>query len=153
PITKESYVRVKTSTSVVILIGSLILTFGFFGPERWFPADVARDGTILIGYVLCLVSFGTIVWLQYQTTSTREVNNLILLGASAFLTTFQARVFTAELQMVNSVTYTVTTKSEKIEHARVLRSSSSGFILLAHKRILFIPQSEIKEVKSTSRFE
>src|SRR5262249_12399857 len=66
---------------------------------------------------------------------------------------FWAGIFVAEWQMINLDTYTVATiKGASIENARLLRASSAGFILFADERVLFIPQSQIAQIKATPKF-
>jgi urate oxidase len=76
-----------------------------------------------------------------------------MLGVVAIGNTLQAGVFTALLEMSNYKTFDIIVKDQAspIEDVRILRSSSSGFILFAKEQIFFVPQGEIRQVRSSKR--
>jgi hypothetical protein len=44
-----------------------------------------------------------------------------------------------------------TTKDQSLQNARILRSSSTGFLLMVDRKILLIPNSELKQISSSAQ--
>jgi hypothetical protein len=61
---------------------------------------------------------------------------------------FQAGLFVGDAAAISPDTYNVVTQQQPIDNARIIRSSSSGFILFVDGKAMFVPQSEIVSVKS-----
>jgi hypothetical protein len=136
-------------TAALLLIGGALSIWGIFhyGP-RSSEAQLVENGAILIGFTISGAAFSGWSLQRYRITGVYEWREVSALLFVAFSTLFQAGSFTAALELSDRVTYMVNTKSDVIESARILRSSSAGFVLAANGLVIFVPQAEIKSVKS-----
>ena len=66
---------------------------------------------------------------------------------------FTAGLFASEVEAADNRTYQVTSKSETIPAAHILRTSSNGFIISVNGIVQFIPQAEIKLIKANEKME
>jgi hypothetical protein len=115
-------------------------------------SNIVRAGLILVGAILFWGAWSVQSFLHYKTSGSRKVQDFVFLGLASFVIFFQAGTFVAEWETINDDTYTIATiKGASIENVRLLRASSVGFIFLADERILFIPQSQIAQIKATPK--
>lgn len=148
----ETSVRHSTRTSkFVTWIGAALFVLGLATPEQ-LADEIYRVGVTLIGLILLWGAWSVRPFLDYKTSGIAKAHDIAFLVLLPFLIFYYAGTFVAAWQMTQSNTYTITTiKSASIENARLLRTSSAGVILLAEEKILFIPQSQIAQIKSTPK--
>jgi hypothetical protein len=130
----------------------LSLLLGYFG-RSFIHDDVLRVAGLLVGYIFASICVSVYAFLFYKMSSNVKASHILFVAVLACDAFFWAGVLVVELQMEVGDTYIITTKDKEhqlIQNARILRSSSAGFILLADKTIYFIPHSEITKIKSTA---
>jgi len=160
PVSEMSIRRSMRTNKFVALIGATLfllasvtpeLLLASFIPEK-FIYEMVVYGVALAGLVLLWGGCSVRSFLQYKISGIAKAPDLAILVLTPFVIFFYAGIFVAEWEMVKRDTYTITTtKSASIENARLLRTSSAGFILRVEEQILFIPQSQIAEIKSTPK--
>jgi hypothetical protein len=130
---------------VIAGVGAALSMWGIirFSPRTLEP-QLLDNAAILLGFVLSASAFASRVW-DGQAWNWRNATSLIIVWS---IIMFQAGVCQAALDMTDRFKYAVSTKSGVIDNARILRSSSSGLLLLADGKIRFVPQGEVKDVTS-----
>jgi hypothetical protein len=130
----------------IALAGAALSTWGIFhfSPRTLVP-EYEANAAILVGFVLSGSAFTAKVRSQPHYVNLR---NLSTLAFGWFVIAFQAGVWQASAELSDRFKYTVSTKSGVIDNVRILRASSSGFLLASEGKIIFIPQAEIKDVTS-----
>jgi hypothetical protein len=141
--------RFASSTWSLVLVaglGGALSSWGIvhFTPRTTVP-ELEYNIAILIGFVLSGSAFAVMATKMRAFADWRNVAALCF-GWSAIA--FQAGVCQAAVELSDRLKYTVSTKSGVIADARILRASSSGFLLALGERVVFIPQGEVKEVTS-----
>jgi hypothetical protein len=141
----------KDATPVHVLttavIGSAISLIGIFRVSfRSLDPQLSDNSLILIGFVMGGSALASRVWGKPEARS--DWRNLAVLGLGWSAIAFQAGVCQAALDLSDRFKYSVSTKSGVIDNARILRSSSSGFLLAVDGKIRFVPHGEIKDVTS-----
>src|ERR1043165_226070 len=131
------------------IIGGALILWGTsrFGPRSHEP-ELMENGAILLGMVISLSAFLTWTLDRYRQTNQWDWRDTAVLLLISFGTAFQAGMLMVSLELSDRITYTVTTKSDLLEHARLLRSSSTGFILAVNGSVMFVPLAEVKTIKS-----
>jgi len=156
-------------TAIAIVGAAISLTGFMFGSEIFHDA-IIEDFVTLLGLMIIGVGALAFIRMRYAAEGSLEVGTKVrfkLWGAEVraevsgpftialaalvfFGTIFQAGIWTSDLALINPKTFSVTTKDGRLQNARILRASSSGFLIAADQRIIFIPQGEVKEVKSST---
>lgn len=138
--------RVKITWLQVLLagLGGTLSTWGIihFQPRTLDP-QLTQNFAILIGFILPWAAYTSRVMASEGAPSWSKLA-WIALGWWAVI--FQAGICQVAVELGDRFMYIVTTKTGVIENARILRSSSAGFLLAVDGRISFIPQGEIKVV-------
>src|SRR5262249_22934535 len=151
PASELSVHRSRRTNKIVMWIGVGIFFIASCNPGQ-FISDIVGAGAQLVGVLLFWSAWSLQSSLDYKTSGVAKADDLIFGVLAAFLIFFQAGAFVAEWEMISYDTYTVsTTKGGSIENARLLRSSSAGFIVFAEERVLFIPQSQIARIMATPK--
>jgi hypothetical protein len=144
--------RSRRTSKVFMWIGVGIFFIASLIPER-FISEIVGTGARLVGALLFWSAWSLQSSLDYKSSGVVKAGDLISVVLVPLLIFFWAGIFVAEWQMINLDTYTVATiNGAPIENARLLRASSAGFILFAEERVLFIPQSQIAQIKATPKF-
>jgi hypothetical protein len=99
---------------------------------------------ILVGFLLGASAFASVVW-DKKAWHWRNMTALVFVWS---IIVFQAGICQAALDLSDRFKYTVSTKSGVIDNARILRTSSTGFLLLVDGKIRFVPHGEVKDVTS-----
>jgi hypothetical protein len=126
----------------------LLLGLGMF---HYGLSDNAR--TTLFATISCIVIMAD-AYISYKAKGTLSTNRIVLLCGVGLGTVFVLGQLSAYWQIFSMYSYTITTKNSPptIAKARVVRSSSSGFIISTISddnktaTIRFIPISELKEI-------
>jgi hypothetical protein len=111
-------------------------------PQFW------ENLALLLGLAFGGAYFTAWVRLRQRSTGSTDQIDKVILAASLTVTMFQAGMFSAAIELIDRYTYLVSTKAGVINHARILRSSSAGFLLSFEGKVMFIPQGEIRSVMS-----
>jgi hypothetical protein len=138
---------------ILVGAGSILAGYSLFRVDsRSTEPDLAMHGLAVLGLAVSTSSFFAWTRRRRSQSGSWEGYDLIVLAITLFITTFEAGAFVAALELSDRVTYVVSTKSTGvIDDARILRSSSSGFLLATPNGIVFIPQGEIKAVNSKAK--
>jgi hypothetical protein len=143
----------KPTPAKIIAMGVFGVAISSVGLFYWSPRtlepQLIENGAVLFGLVIS--GTASLIWMleRQKQTGLWEWQNSAVLLFCLFGATWQAGSFTAAVELADRFTYTVATKAGVLPGVRILRSSSSGFILAtAPSRLMFIPQSEIKSVTS-----
>lgn len=139
----------EAQTLCFIAAGGAIAIFGLFllSPRTSSP-QLTENAAVLVGLLLSSTTFLSWIRLKKDVRGYWEGRDLILAAFALFTVTFQAGSFAAALELSDRFRYIISTKSGVLEDARILRSSSAGFLLSVQQDILFIPQGEIRNVRS-----
>jgi hypothetical protein len=116
-----------------------------FSPRTLEP-QLLENGAILVGFAI--TGTAAVLWRLHEN---RRLNwrVFVLFIAASVITVFQAGSLTAALQLPDRFTYTVSTKDGDMLHGvRILHSASGGLIFVQDGHIIFLPQAEIKSVRS-----
>jgi hypothetical protein len=149
PMSETSIRRSMRTSKFVMWIGGILFALGLAPFEGW-ADEIVRYGVALVGLILLWGAWSVRSFLDYKTSGIAKQHDLAFLVLVPFVIFFYTGKFVAAWQRSQDDTYTITTiNSASIENARLLRTSSAGVILLAEERILFIPQSQIAQIKST----
>jgi hypothetical protein len=152
PVSGRSTQRSMRTSTVVMWIGIAVFLLASFLHEPLI-SNIVRAGLILAGAILCWGAWSVQSFLHYKTSGSGKAQDFVSLGLASFVIFFQAGTFVAEWEMINDDTYTIATiKGASIENVRLLRASSAGFIFFAEERIVFIPQSQIAQIKATPKW-
>jgi hypothetical protein len=152
PASEMSIHRSRRTSKFVRWIGLSVFFLALLIP-RPFISDIVRDGFLLVGSILVWGAGSFQSSLDYKTSGVAKAHDLVFAVLVPFVIFFQAGTFVAEWQMITLDTYTIATiNGASIENARLLRASSAGFILFAEERVLFIPQSQIAQIRATPKF-
>lgn len=158
--------------TAIAIVGAAISVTGFVFGSQIFENAIREDLVTLLGLMIIGAAALAFIRMRYAAEGSLEVGTKVrfmLPGAAGelrmevsgpftialaalvlFATIFQAGICTSELALKSPKTFSVTTKDGRLQNARILRASSSGFLIAADKRIIFIPQGEVKEVKSST---
>jgi hypothetical protein len=134
--------------SGVIGSGMLVLWGVWQVQPRGIEPQLTENLVMLIGFAMGGAYFLAFMRQRRKTSGTWDYKDMIVFSASLFVTTFQAGVCAAAIERLDRVTYTVNTKAGVFNKVRVLRSGSSGFLLDIDGQVMFVPQGEIRSVKS-----
>jgi hypothetical protein len=140
----------KTSLSITALIGGAIVIYATFGERSAFGNEVIQNVILLFGMAISASGLGGWWWIRYKQGSS-TIGFFAPLTIVVFGTVFQAGIFTDALEMIDRKTYSVITTTGSINDARILRSSSVGFIISADRKIIFLPHSQIKELRANAQ--
>jgi hypothetical protein len=127
------------------LLGTGFTFLGIFGPKLLDISESVANAIILIGLCISLSGFSGWAWARYEAFGIVR-GDIVLFILLAVATIFQAGLFTASFEMASGRTYQVSTARGVIDGVRILKSSSAGFVLLADNRVMFVPQSQIREI-------
>lgn len=138
---------------LVVFVGMVIATIYIFFPQfapKQFLSDRLAAGFFVIAAVLLLL----VEYADYQKRSKFEVSELFVSFVISFFAIYYLGRAVAEYEI-----YTVKTTYEfKLKDlvqpivGKILRSSSTGFIIYVDDRIMFLPQGEIKRVRAVAEF-
>lgn len=125
-------------------IGGTLSTWGIihFQPRTLDP-QLSQNFAILIGFILPWAAYTSRV---IALAGAPRWSNLAWIALGWWAVIFQAGICQVSVELADRFLYIVNTKTGVIENARILRSSSAGFLLAVNGRISFIPQGEIKAV-------
>ena len=133
-----------------VVIGGAISMWGII---RFYPRTIepqlAENGAILLGFVVSSAAFFGLIHLRRQGGGKWNSGGQVAMVFCLAATTFQAGVFTAAIELSDRFTYSLNTKSGIIENVRIIRSSSSGFIVFFNEKIMFVPQGEVRGIESS----
>jgi hypothetical protein len=94
---------------------------------------------LMIAYLAAAVS-----WLKYETLSIEWIVTLVF---TTCLTVSFYGGYTAQQQAYYSKTkYSIVTKSGAFSDVRMVRTSSSGFLISSEKIIMFVPAGEVRYI-------
>jgi len=151
PVSETSIRRSMRTSKFVAGIGFTLFVLASVALDK-FTNERVELGVTLVGLILLWGALSVLSFLDYKTSGIAKAYDLAYLVPLPFVIFFYTGTFVAAWQMTQLDTYTITTiKSASIENARLLRTSSTGVILLAEEKILFIPQSQIAQIKSTPK--
>ena len=154
PMSETSIQRAMRTANILATIGVGVNVLAQFirTPFIHEAHEALRIGGILVGFIFFGIGWSLRTILRYNASGIAKASDLVVVAVTALAVFYNAGRFMAEWQMIIGDTYAITTKGapRPIENVRLLRSSSAGFILLAEGRILFIPHSEITQIKSTT---
>lgn len=130
------------------LAGAVISSWGIvnFSPRTLDP-QLLENLAILIGFLLTASAFAGMVW-DKQVWHWRNISALVFVWSVIM---FQVGVCQAALDLRGRFKYVVSTKSGVIDGARILRTSSSGFLLFVDDKIRFVPHGEVKDISSAQQ--
>jgi hypothetical protein len=155
PMSETSIRHSMRTSNFVASIGAILFLLGSVPILEKLIGEITAVGAALVGLILLWGAWSVRSFLDYKTSGTgiAKVHDIAFLVLLPFVIFYYAGTLVAAWQMtIQDDTYTITTiKSDSIENARLLRTSSAGVILFAEKQILFIPQSQIAQIKSTPR--
>ena len=84
------------------------------------------------------------MWLH---TGRMQTSTIVMLTVFFLFTIFWMRGWVADHHAFHSGTlYKVTTKDGEYDKVRLVRSSSSGFVISRDKQIIYLPAGEIKSI-------
>jgi hypothetical protein len=132
------------------ILGSAISIVCMFSPAGLLMPASIQNFVLLLGFVILsagALAFGTENADKTGRWNPKDVVLIIFIGIG---TIFQAGLSASLLEIENPLVYTVRTKETELQNVRILRSSSSGFILSVDGRVVFIPHEEIKSISSTT---
>lgn len=136
---------------VVFAVLSFLLTFPILiftsSPIR---SSVLLDIILLIGFLFASAGGLGHLWISHQEGTIVDPLGWYLIGfGSLFVVFFQSGIVMAGIQMEDTrELYSLSTKSGVIINAKILRTSSSGFIVYSDRSVQFIPLAEIRSVKT-----
>jgi hypothetical protein len=130
-----------------LLLAALGATLSIWGiihfQPRTLDPQLPQNFAILIGFILPWAAYTSRV---IALEGAPRWSNLAWIALGWWAVIFQAGICQVSVELADRFMYIVNTKTGVIENARILRSSSAGFLLAVDGRILFIPQGEIKAV-------
>jgi hypothetical protein len=131
---------------VILLVSCLLFLVGLFLPQY---ISVMGLFSLYFGIFLFGSYFlGAINWLKHETLS---IEWIITLTFVTCMTSFIYGGYTAQQQAFYATTkYNLVTKSGAFSNVRIVRASSSGFIISSDRTILFIPAGEVRYVMTLS---
>jgi len=133
---------------VIYLIGGALGWFALFGPKTYLQSHLSQDAVMLLVGVLGLFGLVTQWWLKFSVLGDKNVAEISFIAMFTIGTIFLAGSVVSDLQLSSIDTYDVTTKTGVLQKTRIIRSSSTGFILFVDGRALFVPGSEVLLLKS-----
>ena len=141
--------RFGKSTPRLILIGGVGVLLAWWGVVHAHPRtldpELLENLAILVGFLLSAAAFAGHLWRRPLFANWANLGALAFMW---FMISVQAGMCQAALELSDRFKYAVSTKSGVIDNARILRTSSSGFLLAVEGKIVFVPHGEIKEVSS-----
>jgi hypothetical protein len=98
-------------------------------------------------YCMSLI-YGVLTYIGFKATETIRPNRIVLCMGPLILGTYYFGQATAHHEIfLSQQFYTIITKETSIQRARLVRSSSNGFIISVDEgNIRFIPTGEIKQI-------
>jgi hypothetical protein len=142
---KIAWAIVSGFTSIVIV---LVIIHWFF------PQLVAKhtpiDGPVAIFSVVMAIVVLAIEHADFKRTKRFSISTgLYTLFMTVFALYYAGRAVAEHEIYTVKTTYDFTVKDGPPLVGKILRASSSGFIIFSDERVMFLPQGEIKQVKAT----
>jgi hypothetical protein len=140
--------KIELRANIFYVIGGAMIVLSFVSQTLMLPGFVvAMLG--FFGFVVGAIGGAAKAWLTSKAGKPQLPQDVTLLVFMAIGVVFGAGMVACQLELRDSATYRITTKQETIEGAHIIRSSSSGFIVVIDKTITFIPQAEVRELKAS----
>jgi hypothetical protein len=136
--------RAIWTTYVVLIFAGVLAWVSLFG----LSSHLSQDSGMLIAMIFGLFALVSRLWLRFKALGDRSAYSTSFATLLSVLTVFQAGLVVCDLQIASIDTYNFNTKSGPINEARIIRSSSNGFILFVDGRSMFLPLSEVLNLKS-----
>lgn len=140
---------VNRTVNISIPVSGLPLAVALLYPSQpGIPKAVLLDCAIVISFLILAVAMSLRLWMRAVLDEERGLytSAMVVCAATVALMVYCGRA-TAWYQMFRGHTYTVVTKKEVFKEAHVLRSSSSGFIIVVAGFIRFLPAAELLEIR------
>jgi hypothetical protein len=153
---RETSGRRRIAGAFVSFVAAILLVIAviyFFFPQ-YAPKHLLIDRLIALLAVPMAILLLAVEYTDFKTTKKILASGAFLAFVTSVLGLYYLGRAVAEHEIyVVKTTYNFTVKDlyEPIV-GKILRSSSSGFIVFADDRIMFIPQGEIKRIKATAEF-
>lgn len=127
---------------VILFVSTTFFAVGLFLP-RYFSVlglfSICFSVSCLFGY-----AYGFIVWKRTGTISAQVAFSLVVF--TLITTTFVGAYYAQQQAYYAKTTYDFVTKTDTYSGARIIRASSSGFLIARQRTIIFVPMGEIKSV-------
>jgi hypothetical protein len=129
--------------SAILFLLLLLTGAGFL--VRIDPRDISGPSLLLMCVVLMTI-LGRISHHEWKKSGKLDRKFVYFFIVMATLAPVIGGIAVVRQQLEDDARYEVITKSGGLSKARMLRSSSSGFILEYEGRILFVPSGEVRSV-------
>lgn len=151
PLTETRTKKIKQRANLYYLVGGGLVVLGFFVQKIPWISEFFGDFLAFFGFVLGGVGVVFNVWLSSESDGSPTTEHMMLSGMVLIGLFFTAGMLACQLELDDTKIYKITTSAETIEGARILRSSSTGFIIVKDKVVRFIPQTQVRDITSLTK--
>lgn len=148
PWTREREKKFYRRSNTLLIIGGVFVVVAFAAEAFHVLPTLAIAMPGFFGFLLCSIGLVLGMMVRQKKDQPQKPENFGLLCFVIVGLIFTAGMVACDLEISEKTTYQVTTKNEVIENVHILRSSSSGFVILANDKVNFIPQGEVKRIIS-----
>jgi hypothetical protein len=126
----------------------------FISPRPYVPRFFGSDGFIFLVMILSVLWLSVIIFVRYEQARAvygSEVSSLVVL---IVLTVFNAgRLEAHEEIFAKKDLYEIVLKDSTIKDARIVRTSSSGFIIAINGIVKYLPKDEVRMLSAQTQIE
>ncbi len=140
--------RMILTVKVIYLIAGILAWFGLLGSKHYLPSHLSQDAVMLLAFMLGIFGLFSHWWLRFSVLGEKNAAEISFIALFIAGTIFQIGLLVSDLQITSIDTYNITMKSGRLQNARIIRSSSSGFVLFVDNHSMFVPQSEVLSLTS-----
>ncbi|WLB57472.1 hypothetical protein [Bradyrhizobium japonicum] len=149
--------RKKLIWFVAVFAGVPLIVTGtlyFFFPQ-YAPSHFPNDRMIAMWFGVIAIVLLAVEYADYKKVGKVGIGNGIYTALMSVLALYYLGRAVAEHEIYNvKATYTFMLKDAATPLVgKVLRASSSGFLMFTDNRVMFVPQGEIKQVKATDELD
>ncbi len=151
PLTEAREKKIKQRANRFYLVGGGMVVVGFFVQKIPSISEFYGDILAFFGFVVGGVGLFYNAWLSWRADGRPTTEQIMLFLMVLLGLFFTAGMVACQLELEESKTYKITTNIEVIDGARILRSSSSGFIIAKDSVVRFIPQTQVRDITSLKK--
>jgi hypothetical protein len=130
---------------VALMLLSVFFTVGLFLPSR-----ISIMSLFAIYFTLATIVGAAMVYVSWASNDVRG-NSVFLLCAGALFAVFWVGGAIADHEAFSSGTlYRVVAKTQTYDGVRLVRSSSSGFLIVKDKQVIYLPSGELTSIALTT---
>jgi cytochrome bd-type quinol oxidase subunit 2 len=126
----------------------IVVILAALGLNYYFDLRVAND-VLSAAFFVLFIFVGLIAKIKFHRDGRLHWDDVTVCIFFLFVSTaYLGRAIASGQVNDRKNSYTVVTKDVPLIDARLVRSSSNGFLIMAGERIMFVPKDEIKHIRS-----